>query len=131
MHSMLTPLCAYTLGACCCARRFFQGNDYGCGFMVWPTLGITALQWTWNFDFQQQYIGAGERACQDALACLVLLPVTDVHAFCMIACLHGLLTPYAMHALPDCLPQACWCLTSSRGRCCWALCCPGASCGRC
>lgn len=35
-------------------KWFWQGKDYGCGFMVWPNLGFPALKWTWNFDSQQQ-----------------------------------------------------------------------------
>ena len=33
-------------------KWFFQGADYGCGFGVFPTFGLTALNWTWNFDSQ-------------------------------------------------------------------------------
>ncbi len=29
------------------------------GFSAFPTLGIKALANTWNFDFQQTYVGAG------------------------------------------------------------------------
>ena len=29
------------------------------GFSAFPTLGLKALKNTWNFDFQQVYIGAG------------------------------------------------------------------------
>ena len=38
------------------------GSDAGgmsCGFSNFPTLGIGALQWSWNFDFQLIYVGAG------------------------------------------------------------------------
>ena len=33
-------------------KWFYQGNDYGCGFSVFPTFGLAALRWTWNFDSQ-------------------------------------------------------------------------------
>lgn len=36
-----------------------SGEDYGCGFGVWPSFGFKALGYTWNFDWQQNYIGAG------------------------------------------------------------------------
>jgi hypothetical protein len=39
--------------------RLFQGPTYACGFATWPTFGTRAAQWTWRFDFQQQYIGSG------------------------------------------------------------------------
>ena len=32
-----------------------------CGFSNFPTLGLGALQWGWNFDFQLIYVGAGIR----------------------------------------------------------------------
>ena len=28
----------------------------GCGFGVWPTFGLQALKWTWNFDWNQGYM---------------------------------------------------------------------------
>ena len=31
-----------------------------CGFDSWPTFGMDALKWRWNFDFEQTYIGVGE-----------------------------------------------------------------------
>lgn len=40
-------------------RRVFQGPSYSCGFSSLPTFGKAAAAWTWRFDFQQQYIGAG------------------------------------------------------------------------
>ena len=41
------------------SRRVFQGPSYSCGFASLPTFGKAAAAWTWHFDFQQQYIGAG------------------------------------------------------------------------
>lgn len=40
-------------------KWFFQGTDYACGFNTWPTFGMAALSYTWNFDFQMNYVGAG------------------------------------------------------------------------
>ena len=41
------------------AKWFFQGADYGCGFTAWPTFGFAAMRYTWNFDWQLNYVGAG------------------------------------------------------------------------
>eukprot|EP00878_Enallax_costatus_P027358 GHUV01029438.1.p1 GENE.GHUV01029438.1~~GHUV01029438.1.p1 ORF type:complete len:402 (+),score=44.57 GHUV01029438.1:959-2164(+) len=35
------------------------GSNYECGFGVWPTFGFKALEYTWNFDWQHNYVGAG------------------------------------------------------------------------
>lgn len=43
-------------------KWFFNGADYACGFGVWPTFGFAALKYTWNFDFQMNYVGAGEHS---------------------------------------------------------------------
>eukprot|EP00878_Enallax_costatus_P025510 GHUV01027297.1.p1 GENE.GHUV01027297.1~~GHUV01027297.1.p1 ORF type:complete len:578 (+),score=120.07 GHUV01027297.1:832-2565(+) len=52
-HECIRPVC-------CCNHRFFQGPMYNCGFAnLCIPFGTTALKWTWHFDFQQQYIGAG------------------------------------------------------------------------
>lgn len=63
VHTSLTKpwsLCDCSAQSCRhAAYRLFQGPDYRCGFAVLPTFGVQALQWTWHFDFQQQYIGAG------------------------------------------------------------------------
>ncbi|EFN55181.1 hypothetical protein CHLNCDRAFT_57961 [Chlorella variabilis] len=44
-------------------KWFFTGNgDCGTvsgGFGVFPTFGLQALDWTWNFDFSQNYVGVG------------------------------------------------------------------------
>jgi uncharacterized oligopeptide transporter (OPT) family protein len=40
-------------------KWFFQGSDYGCGFGAWPTFGLKAMKYTFNFDWQLNYIGAG------------------------------------------------------------------------
>ena len=32
-----------------------------CGFDAWPSLGIKALGYTWQFDFELTYIGVGAR----------------------------------------------------------------------
>lgn len=40
-------------------KWFFQGRDYACGFAAWPTFGMAAMKYTWNFDFQLNYVGAG------------------------------------------------------------------------
>jgi hypothetical protein len=44
------------------AKWFFQGTDYACGFSAWPTFGFAAMKYTFNFDWQLNYVGAGERA---------------------------------------------------------------------
>lgn len=41
------------------AKWFFQGSDYGCGLGAWPTFGVAAMKYTWNFDWQLNYVGAG------------------------------------------------------------------------
>jgi hypothetical protein len=43
-------------------KWFFNGADYACGFGVWPSFGFAALKYTFNFDWQLNYVGAG--ACQ-------------------------------------------------------------------
>lgn len=40
-------------------KWFFQGRNYSCGFSFWPTFGFAAMKYTWNFDFQMNYVGAG------------------------------------------------------------------------
>lgn len=42
-----------------CFKWLVSGHDYGCGFGVWPSFGFKALEYTWNFDWQHNYIGAG------------------------------------------------------------------------
>jgi uncharacterized oligopeptide transporter (OPT) family protein len=42
-------------------KWFFQGTDYSCGFAAWPTFGFAAMKYTWNFDWQLNYVGAGGR----------------------------------------------------------------------
>jgi hypothetical protein len=37
----------------------FNGSDYACGFGVWPSFGFAALKYTFNFDWQLNYVGAG------------------------------------------------------------------------
>jgi hypothetical protein len=44
----------------------FNGSDYACGFGVWPSFGFAALKYTFNFDWQLNYVGAG--AVTDAAA---------------------------------------------------------------
>ncbi|KAI8471372.1 MAG: OPT superfamily oligopeptide transporter [Monoraphidium minutum] len=41
------------------AKWFFQGTDYACGFTSWPTFGFAAMKYTFNFDWQLNYVGAG------------------------------------------------------------------------
>ena len=45
-------------------KWFFQGDPSSpnCGFTQFPSLGITALGQSWNFDWQLNYCGVGERA---------------------------------------------------------------------
>eukprot|EP00775_Hariotina_reticulata_P009952 gene9952-10107_t len=40
-------------------KWILMGTDYGCGFGTWPSFGMKALKYTWNFDWQQNYIGSG------------------------------------------------------------------------
>ncbi|WIA41031.1 hypothetical protein OEZ86_004669 [Tetradesmus obliquus] len=40
-------------------KWIFNGSDYACGFGVWPSFGFTALKYTFNFDWQLNYVGAG------------------------------------------------------------------------
>lgn len=55
-------------------KWFFQGRDYACGFAAWPTFGMAAMKYTWNFDFQLNYVGAGgERALGQCLTRLYQL----------------------------------------------------------
>lgn len=49
-----------------CFKWFFTGADYACGFGTWPTFGLAALKYTWNFDWQMNYVGAGVMACDVA-----------------------------------------------------------------
>ena len=32
-----------------------------CGFSSWPSLGMDALNYNWQFDFELNYIGVGAR----------------------------------------------------------------------
>lgn len=41
------------------AKWFVSGADYACGLGAWPTFGFAAMKYTFNFDFQLNYIGAG------------------------------------------------------------------------
>jgi hypothetical protein len=41
-------------------KWIFNGSDYACGFGVWPSFGFAALKYTFNFDWQLNYVGAGE-----------------------------------------------------------------------
>ncbi|KAF6265154.1 putative metal-nicotianamine transporter YSL6-like protein [Scenedesmus sp. NREL 46B-D3] len=52
----LTALASFVFDA---FKWIFQGPSYSCGFSTLPTFGRAALAWTWHFDFQQQYVGAG------------------------------------------------------------------------
>lgn len=52
-----TGLCSFIFST---FKWFFNGSDYSCGFNTWPTFGMAALKYTWNFDFQLNYVGAGE-----------------------------------------------------------------------
>uniref|UniRef100_A0A383W0U8 Uncharacterized protein n=1 Tax=Tetradesmus obliquus TaxID=3088 RepID=A0A383W0U8_TETOB len=36
-----------------------NGSNYECGFGSWPSFGFKAQQYTWFFDWQHNYIGAG------------------------------------------------------------------------
>ncbi|GBF88235.1 metal-nicotianamine transporter-like protein [Raphidocelis subcapitata] len=51
-----TGLCSFAFSV---FKWFFQGTDYGCGFTAWPTFGFAAMKYTWNFDWQLNYVGAG------------------------------------------------------------------------
>jgi hypothetical protein len=42
-------------------RPLATGADYACGFAAWPTFGMAAMKYTWNFDWQMNYVGAGAR----------------------------------------------------------------------
>ncbi len=43
-------------------KWFFSSSNgpTSCGFDSWPTFGMEAMEWRWNFDFEQTYIGVGE-----------------------------------------------------------------------
>jgi hypothetical protein len=51
-----TGLCSFAFSV---FKWFFQGTDYACGFTAWPTFGFAAMKYTWNFDWQLNYVGAG------------------------------------------------------------------------
>lgn len=58
-----TGVCSFIFSL---AKWFFQGSDYACGFGVWPTFGMAAMKYTWNFDWQLNYVGAGRLViCSD------------------------------------------------------------------
>jgi hypothetical protein len=42
-------------------KWFFSATSgtQSCGFDSWPTFGMQALNYRWNFDFEQTYIGVG------------------------------------------------------------------------
>ena len=63
-------------------KWFFQGDpsSSNCGFGQFPSLGITALGQSWNFDWQLNYCGvgehmysffAGETCTQQPIACCI------------------------------------------------------------
>ena len=40
-------------------KEIVAAGGAACGFANFPTLGLKALKWGWNFDFQLIYVGAG------------------------------------------------------------------------
>ena len=66
------------------------------GFSSFPTLGLKALKNTWNFDFQQVYVGAG-MICPLIVDWSIMLGAIACYVSCSIhycSCLH------AMHVRP-------------------------------
>jgi hypothetical protein len=58
-------------------KWFFQGTDYSCGFGIFPTFGMKAMEAGWNFDFQHNYVGAG--GCCNSVGMRVHWKVSGFH----------------------------------------------------
>ena len=59
-------------------KWFFAANsdNVTCGFGAFPSLGIDALAYNWNFDFSLTYIGVGALSAGPCSAWLLPLSVT-------------------------------------------------------